>query len=58
MFSIISHRPVTSSDLKQERSVFRRSVSTFLQLFIAQWETALLLTLLTNLKLFLYVLAP
>ena len=58
VFSIISHRPVTSSDLKQERSVFRRSVSTFLQLFIAQWETALLLTLLTNLKLFLYVLAP
>ena len=29
--SIISHRPVTRSDLKQERSVFRGSVSTFLQ---------------------------
>ena len=32
--SIISHRPVTSSNLKQERSFIRRSVSTFLQLFI------------------------
>ena len=30
--SIISHRPVTRSDLKQERSFFRGSVSTFLQL--------------------------
>ena len=29
--SIISHRPVTRRDLKQERSFFRRSVSTFLQ---------------------------
>ena len=27
---IISHRPVTSSDLKQERSFIRQSVSTFL----------------------------
>ena len=27
--SIISHRPVTSSDLKQERSCFRGSVLTF-----------------------------
>ena len=26
---VISHRPVTRSDLKQERSVFRGSVSTF-----------------------------
>ena len=33
--SIISHRPVTSSDLKQERSFFRGSVSTFLQLVVA-----------------------
>ena len=32
--SIISHRPVTRSDLKQERSVFRGSVSTFLQLVV------------------------
>ena len=30
----ISHRPVTRSDLKQERSVFRGSVSTFLQLVV------------------------
>ena len=30
--SIISHRPVTRSNLKQERSFFRGSVSTFLQL--------------------------
>ena len=30
--SIISHRPVTRSDLKRERSFFRGSVSTFLQL--------------------------
>ena len=33
--SIISHRPVTSSDLKQERSFFRGSVSTCLQLVVA-----------------------
>ena len=32
--SIMSHRPVTSSDLKQERSFPRRSVSTFLQLAV------------------------
>ena len=30
--SILSHRPVTSSDLKQDRLFFRESVSTFLQL--------------------------
>ena len=30
--SIISHRPVTSIDLKQERLFFRHSVSTFLKL--------------------------
>ena len=34
--SIISHRPVTRSDLKQERSFFRGSVSTFLQLVVAR----------------------
>ena len=33
--SIISHRPVTRSDLKRERSFFRGSVSTFLQLVVA-----------------------
>ena len=33
--SIISYRPVTRSDLKQERSFFRGSVSTFLQLVVA-----------------------
>ena len=33
--SIISHRPVTSSDLKQERSFFRGSVLTFLLLVVA-----------------------
>ena len=32
--SIIAHRPVTSSDLKQERSSFRGSVSTLLQLVV------------------------
>ena len=32
--SIISHRPVAGSDLKQERSFFRRSVSKFLQLVV------------------------
>ena len=32
---ITSHRPVTSSDFKQERQFFRRSVSTFLQLVVA-----------------------
>ena len=30
--SILSHRPVTSSDLRQDRLFFRESVSTFLQL--------------------------
>ena len=33
--SILSHRPVTSSDLKQERLFFRESVSTFLKLVVA-----------------------
>ena len=33
--SIISHRPVTRSDLKQERSFFLGSVSVFLQLIVA-----------------------
>ena len=33
--SIISHRPVINSDLKQKRSFFRGSVSTFLQLVVA-----------------------
>ena len=32
--SVISHRPVTRSDLKQERPFFRGSVSTFLQLVV------------------------
>ena len=34
--SFISHGPVTRSDLKQERSFFRGSGSTFLQLVIAR----------------------
>ena len=33
--SIISHRSVTSNDLKQEKSCFRRSVLTLLQLVVA-----------------------
>ena len=33
--SILSHRPVTSSDLKQDRLFFCESVSTFLQLVVA-----------------------
>ena len=33
--SIISHRHVTSSDLKKERLFLRGSVSTFLQLVVA-----------------------
>ena len=33
--SVTSHRPVTSCDLKQKRSYFRRRVSTFLQLVVA-----------------------
>ena len=32
--SIISHRPVAGSDLKQERSFFRRSVLKVLQLVV------------------------
>ena len=39
--SIISHRPVTRSDLKQERSFFRGSVSTFLQLVVACGSSSL-----------------
>ena len=35
--SILSHRPVTRSNLKQERSFFRGSVSTFLQLVVAMF---------------------
>ena len=34
--SIIFYRPVTRSDLKQERSFFRGSVSSFLQLVVAR----------------------
>ena len=34
--SITSHRPVTRSDLQQERSFFHGSVSTFLQLVVAK----------------------
>ena len=37
--SIISHRPVTRSDLKQERSFFRGSVLTVLQLVVATLVT-------------------
>ena len=33
--SIVSHRPVTRSDLKQESWFFRGSVSTFWQLVVA-----------------------
>ena len=33
--SIIFYRPVPRSDLKEERSFFRGSVSTFLQLVVA-----------------------
>ena len=36
--SVISQRPVTRSDLKQERSFFLWSVSTFLQLVVALHE--------------------
>ena len=39
--SIIFYRPVTRSDLKQERSFFRGSVSTFLQLVVAIATTQL-----------------
>ena len=35
MVSIVSHRPVTRSDLEQERLFFRGSVSTVLQLVVA-----------------------
>ena len=42
--SIIFYRPVTRSDLKQERSFFRGSVSSFLQLVVAPticWSMAM-----------------
>ena len=35
--SVISHRPVTSSDLKHERLFFLGRFSTVLQLVIAKW---------------------
>ena len=35
--SVISHRPVTSSDLKHERLFFLGSFSTVLQLVVAKW---------------------
>ena len=38
--SIISYRPVTRNDLKQERSFFRGSVSTFLQLVVAMFNNS------------------
>ena len=38
--SIISYRPVTRSDLKQERSFFRGGVSTFLQLVVAMFNNS------------------
>ena len=38
--SIISYRPVTRSDLNQERSFFRGSVSTFLQLVVAMFNNS------------------
>ena len=38
--SIISHIPVTRSDLKQERSFFLGSVSIFLQLVVASCNRA------------------
>ena len=43
--SIIFYRPVTRSDLKQERSFFRGSVSSFLQLVVARanWELDIIL---------------
>ena len=40
--SIIFYRPVTRSDLKQERSFFRGSVSSFLQLVVADVHSSCL----------------
>ena len=37
--NILCHRPVTRSDLKQDRFFFRESVSTFLQLVVACFES-------------------
>ena len=39
--SITFYRPVTRSDLKQERSFFRGSVSSFLQLVVAHYAFSL-----------------
>ena len=41
---IIYQRPVTSSVLKQERSFFRGSVSTFLLLVVAHFEESTLVS--------------
>ena len=37
--SIIFYRPVTMSDLKRERSFFRGSVSSFLQLVVVKFTS-------------------
>ena len=47
--SIISHRPVTRRDLKQERSFFGGSVSTFLQLAVAFYRLRTCLASFTGL---------
>ena len=44
--SIIFYRPVTRSDLKQERSFFCGSVSSFLQLVVAQCSKLAILLIL------------
>ena len=41
--SIIFYRPVTRSDLKQERSFFRGSVSSFLQLVVEKYSNTQIL---------------
>ena len=38
--TILSHRPVTSSDLKQDKLFFREGASTFLQLVVAGGQIA------------------
>ena len=43
--SVIFYRPVTRSDLKQERSFFRGSVSSYLQLVVAKRDSAAIVLL-------------
>ena len=53
--SIIFYRPVTRSDLKRERSFFRGSVSSFLQLVVASWYRWSAIDCMRQMPLFIHI---